>query len=189
MAALLAPIEGAFEYVDGTLTQTAVGEPVEWRPPVGLSTPYAIVGSNSWSDYTVSTTASLLPASAASSTGAMVIARFRGYTGFGDISQFHGYALTVDSGGNWRIVRNSHSPLVLASGSVPPASTYHLALTVSGSTVSAVIGRARVATVDDTTYTEGPAGVGSLGYYPVRFRSFGVEKATVPTASRVTVGT
>jgi hypothetical protein len=56
-AALLRP-----GYVRGVLTQTAAGEPVEWQYPGRSPAPYAIVGRNTWRDYTVSARV-VLPAS------------------------------------------------------------------------------------------------------------------------------
>jgi len=53
--------------------------------------------------------------------------------------------------------------------------TYTLSLTASGVTISARINRGRVATVTNGAYREGPAGLGSLGYYPVRYASLTVR--------------
>jgi hypothetical protein len=50
--------------------------------------------------------------------------------------------------------------------------TYTLSLTTRGTTISAQINGVRVATVSSRAYRYGPAGLGSLGYYPVRYPSF-----------------
>jgi hypothetical protein len=83
MAKMLAPVDGSFGYVHGVLTQTAAGEPVEWKYPGRSPAPYAIVGENTWRDYTVSARV-ILPASARGSPppGALLIARFQGFLVF-----------------------------------------------------------------------------------------------------------
>jgi hypothetical protein len=178
MADMLSPMEGSFGYVNGVLTQTTVGRPVEWGP-VGLSpAPYAIVGQNTWSNYTVSARV-VLPASGAPGTpapGASLIARFQGFTG-SIVSHFRGYELTIRGDGSWQIVANGQIPQTLAAGHVSPAGAYTMALTTSGTTISAQINGKPVATVTSDLYPDGPAGLGSLGYYPVRYPSFTVRPA------------
>jgi hypothetical protein len=49
-----------------------------------------------------------------------------------------------------------------------------MGLTTYNTTISARIDGRRVATVTSRTYRDGPAGLASLGYYPVRYPSFGV---------------
>jgi hypothetical protein len=68
LADMLAPIDGSFGYVHGVLTQTAAGEPVEWQYPGRSPAPYAIIGENTWRDYTVSARV-ILPASGTGSQG------------------------------------------------------------------------------------------------------------------------
>ena len=43
-----------------------------------------------------------------------------------------------------------------------------------GTTISARINGAQVASVTDGAYQDGPAGLASLGYYPVQYPRFGV---------------
>ncbi len=173
-ANMLAPIEGSFGYVHGVLTQTAVGEPVEWHYPGPAPAPYAIVGQNTWHDYTVSARV-VLPRSGTASppTGAALIARFQGFLGT-TISQFRGYELKVRSNGAWQITANGPAPATLASGRVAAAHAYAMSLTTRGTTISARINGARVATVTNRAYRDGPAGLASLGYYPVQYLRFGV---------------
>ena len=52
--------------------------------------------------------------------------------------------------------------------------TYNLSLTTQGATISARINGARVASVTSRTYQNGPAGLASLGYYPVQYFRFRV---------------
>ena len=175
MANMLAPIEGSFGYVHGVLTQTTAGEPVEWQYPGRSPAPYAIVGQNTWRDYTVSARV-ILPASgtAVSAPGAALIARFRGFLGT-TVSQFRGYELKIRSNGAWQIVASGPAAVTLASGSVTAARAYTLSLTTRGTTISAQINGVLVAAVTNRLYRYGPAGLGSLGYYPVLYPSFTVR--------------
>jgi hypothetical protein len=174
MARLLSPVEGSFGYVHGTLTQTTVGQPVEWHYLGPGISPYAVVGDNTWSNYTVSARV-VLPRSTTRSgpPGAGLIARFQGIAG-GLVSQFRGYELTVDSSGAWRLTVNGSASATLASGKVAPGHTYNLSLTTQGSTISARIDGVQVATVTSRAYQNGPAGLASLGYYPVQYPRFSV---------------
>lgn len=175
-ANMLAPVEGSFAYVHGVLTQTAAGEPVEWQHPAGPSpAPYAIIGWNTWRDYTVSARV-ILPASGTASPppGAALIAHFQGFRKAA-VSRFRGYELKVRGDGAWQIVANGQAAVTLASGSVAPARIYTMSLTIRGTTMSAQINGAHVAAVSSRSYRYGPAGLGSLGYYPVRYLSFTVR--------------
>jgi hypothetical protein len=175
LADMLAPIEGSFGYVHGVLTQTAAGEPVEWQYPGRSPAPYAIIGENTWRDYTVSARV-ILPASGTGSQGAALIARFEGFRGSA-VSQFRGYDLRVRGNGAWQIVANGPAALMLASGSVAPARAYALSLTIRGTVISAQINGVLVAAVTNRMYRYGPAGLGSLGYYPVRYPSFTIRSS------------
>jgi hypothetical protein len=99
--------------------------------------PYAIVGQNSWRDYTVSARV-VLPASDAGSPapGACLIARFQGFSR-STLSHFRGYELKVDSSGIWQIVANGPAPVTLASGSVIARDAYAMSLTTSGTSITA----------------------------------------------------
>jgi hypothetical protein len=156
--------------VHGVLTQTAAGEPVEWQYPGRSPAPYAIIGENGWRDYIVSARV-ILPASGTGSQGAALIARFEGFRGSA-VSQFRGYELRVRGNGAWQIVANGPAAVLLASGSVAAARAYALSLTIRGTTITAQINGVVMATVTNRMYRYGPAGLGSLGYYPVRYLSF-----------------
>jgi len=175
MAKMLAPVDGSFGYVHGVLTQTAAGEPVEWKYPGRSPAPYAIVGENTWRDYTVSARV-VLPASARGSPppGAMLIARFQGFRKSA-ISRFRGYELRVRGNGGWQVVANGPATVTLASGRVTAARSYTLSLSTRGSIISAWIDGVLVASVTSRMYRYGPAGLGSLGYYPVRYPGFTVR--------------
>jgi len=106
--------------------------------------------------------------------GAALIARFRGFRRAAT-SQFRGYELTIRGNGAWQVVANGPAAVTLASGIVASGPIYTLSLTTHGTTISAQINGVRVATVSSRAYRYGPAGLGSLGYYPVRYLSFTVR--------------
>jgi hypothetical protein len=121
LADMLAPVEGSFGYVQGVLTLTAAGEPVEWQYPGRSPAPYAIVGQNTWRDYTVSARVILpAPETTFPAPGATLIARFGGFGGT-TLSQFRGYELMIRSKGAWRIVASGPAAVTLASGRVAAA--------------------------------------------------------------------
>jgi hypothetical protein len=175
LASMLAPMDGSFGYVRGVLTQTAAGAPVEWEYLGRAAAPYAIVGADTWRDYTVSARV-VLPASAPGSPppGATLIARFQGFLGT-TVGQFRGYELRVSGSGGWQVLASGPAVVTLASGSVAAARAYTLSLSTRGTAISARIDGVLVAAVTDGAYRDGPAGLGSLGYYPVRYPSFTVR--------------
>ena len=175
MAGMLAPMDGSFEYVNGVLTQTSAGEPVEWHYPGPAPSPYAVIGWNTWRNYKVSATVTLPAATTAGPPpGAMIIARFQGYAK-STVSQFRGYEFAIRRNGTWRLIRNGPQPVTLAAGTVAAAGSYGLSLTANGSQLTARIDGVPVATVASSAFPQGPAGLGSLGYYPVQYRSFTVQ--------------
>jgi hypothetical protein len=174
-ASMLAPMEGSFEYVHGVLTQTAAGQPVKWRSAGPLPAPYAIAGWSTWRDYTVSADVSLPPVPGGRPAGAMLIARFGGYTTATGTCQFLGYTFRIDSTGVWKLAANGPTPVTLASGRVRAAGGYRISLAVHGSTITAAVDGTHVVSVSDSRFREGPAGLGALGYYPVQYRSFTVR--------------
>ena len=175
MANMLAPIEGSFGYVHGVLTQTAAGEPVEWQYPGRSPAPYAIVGQNTWRDYTVSARV-ILPASgtAFSAPGATLIARFRGF--LRDHRQPVPRLRAADPQHRSLADRGqrpgSRDPRIRKRHRRPrlypePHHPWHHHL-------SADQRRPRGA-VTNRMYRYGPAGLGSVGYYPVLYPSFTVR--------------
>ncbi|HEY2519252.1 MAG TPA: hypothetical protein VGJ19_04005 [Streptosporangiaceae bacterium] len=174
MGRLLSPIEGSFGYVHGVLTQTTVNKPVEWHDLGPGIAPYAIAGQNTWRNYTVSARV-VLPRSRTSPSppGAALIARFQGFRRT-TVSHFRGYELKVSSDGTWQLAVNGPAPRTLAAGRVAARHTYAMSLTTRGTTISARINGTRVATVTSRAYRDGPAGLASLGYYPVRYPRFSV---------------
>ena len=74
--------------------------------------------------------------------------------------------------GHWA---SGPAAVTLASGSVTAARAYTLSLITHGTTISAQINGVLVAAVTNRMYRDGPAGLGSLGYYPVLYPSFTVR--------------
>jgi hypothetical protein len=111
---------------------------------------------------------------ASSPPGAALIARFQGFLGT-TVTHFRGYELKVRSDDAWQLTANGPKPVMLASGTVGAAHTYAMSLSTRGTTISARINGARVAIVINRAYRDGPAGLASLGYYPVQYPSFGIS--------------
>ena len=172
---MLSAMEGSFEYVNGVLTQTAAGRPVEWRRPGPSPAPYAVAGWTTWHDYTVSASVSLPPRPGGHRAGAMLIARFGGYTTGTGTCQFLGYTFRIDSTGAWRLAASGLTPVTLASGAVRAASSYRMGLAVHGIAITAAVDGTQVASVSDSRFRAGPAGLGALGYYPVQYTGFTVR--------------
>jgi hypothetical protein len=82
--------------------------------------------------------------------------------------------LKVDSSGAWHLTVNGSAPATLASGKVAASHTYNLSLTTQGTAISARINGVHLATVTNRAYQNGPAGLASLGYYPVQYPHFSV---------------
>jgi hypothetical protein len=168
-ATYLASLEGAFSYepcLGGAsgdcIGQLADQQPVWWQvPTAGLPTPYAIVGSSTWANYTVSARVLFTPSGGTVS----LIGRY-GSQG-GDAALFTGYEFDLQANGQWHITRNSNvaAPQVLTSGSVAalaPDVWYTISFTLNGPHLSAAIDGTTVGhQVTNSRWTEGLAGIGS----------------------------
>src|ERR1022692_5309921 len=135
-------------------------KPIEWT---GDSNPYTIGGGPGWTNYTVA--ADVLLAQAGT---VQVIARAGTQHSFGPAG-INEYYLQLSNTGAWSIVRNNTSDQLatLRSGTVAAPGTgtwHHLALTVSGSTLTAAIDGVTVGSATDGTYSLGMAGLGTSGY-------------------------
>lgn len=132
--------------------------PIYWRSHTGF--PYAVIGDDSWSNAT--TSVNVLFTQAGSSAG--VIGRFSDMGG--GVSNFRGYILNLTDTGSWTLLKNSVSAgvSVLASGTVaaPGTGTWHkLSITTNGSTITADIDGAQIASVTDSdpNYATGISGI------------------------------
>ena len=182
----LSQMQGAFEVEPCAggrsgqcVQQQAPVQPIEWD---SNASPFTIGGYPSWSNYTVSADAFIAQAGAV-----QLIGRAGSQVGYYPPAA-SGYYLQLSSTGAWQVVRSNSSGTLttLASGTVaaPGTGTWqHLALTFSGSTISAAINGTTVGTVTDSTYASGMVGFGTSGYQTDQFDNLSVTTAGGPTAS------
>ena len=88
------------------------------------------------------------------------------------------YTVSARGNGAWQVVADGPA-VTLASGSAAAARAYTLSLSTRGSIISARIDGVPVATVTNRMYRYGPAGLGSFGYYPVRYPGFTVRPQAI----------
>jgi hypothetical protein len=124
--------------------------------PGNVGTPYTLIGSADWTDYTVSVDVLL-----ESSGSADVIGRF---------TNSSGYWFSATDTGQWQIANNGgvmpDNPAVLASGTGPALGTngwHTLALSMKGTTLTGSVDGTVVGTATDSSYQSGPAGL-SVGF-------------------------
>jgi hypothetical protein len=188
---LLDPQDGAFELApctapDGATTcteQTAAGQPVLWSPDAGRH-PFAVIGSD-WGSYTTSADVMVPQAGSAGLIGryravAASKGTFDGYVF--DVSTSGTFSLTVNNGGAAADTQSGQRQLaaprrtVLARGRVPfaPGTWHTLSLSISGTAVTGSVDGAQVASVTDSTLTDGMPGIEAGGWYPAYFSNLSV---------------
>jgi O-glycosyl hydrolase len=164
-AEYLMDMQGAFEVAacgggrsGRCVRQMSEQAPIYWTSQ--LAEPYALLGDVSWTNYTVSSDVML-----ERSGYAELIGRASAYP-----HEFPGnldaYYFRVTENGSWSILSNSTSGTVrtLASGSVSTLGTgrwHTLALTFSGSTITATIDGTAVGSANDATWRAGQVGYGT----------------------------
>jgi Glycosyl hydrolase family 59/Ricin-type beta-trefoil lectin domain/Galactocerebrosidase, C-terminal lectin domain len=180
----LSQVQGAFEV--GPCAGGRSGQCVQQRAPVkpiewdSNANPFTIGGSPNWANYTVSADALI------SQPGAVqLFGRAGSQIGYYPPAA-SGYYLQLADNGSWQVVRSNSSGALttLASGSVAAPGTgswQHLALTFSGSTITAAINGSNVATVNDSTYGSGMVGFGVNGYQTDQFDNLSVTPGSGPT--------
>ena len=135
--------------------------------------PLSLLGSKNWSDYKVSTVGRT------NGTGANETIAVYGRCGHSfAFSAAGGYVLQISPAtGMWTLATGNTHERVLAHGACPgsPSCTGWIELEIAmvGSTIIASIGGKTVATVTDTTFSNGMAGLGS-GWHPSWFQRFAV---------------
>jgi hypothetical protein len=164
--------------------QQAPAQPIEWDPN---SAPYTVGGDLSWANYTVSVDVLLEQAGAVRLMGRVGTQQYFGPAGINE------YYLQVANTGAWSIVRNNTSGtlITLASGTTTALGTgswHHLALTFSGSTITAAVDGATVRTVTDATYPSGMVGLGTGGYQTDEFDNLSVTPGSGPATGRIVAG-
>ena len=134
--------------------QMSPQKPITWD---ALSDPHALLGDVSWSNYTVSSDVLLEQPGYAELIGR---ANAQDY---GSTGQLNAYHLRVSDTGTWSILTSNTNGSVstLAHGTTTALGTnrwHTLALTFSGTTVTAVIDGSTVGSADDRTWAAGQAG-------------------------------
>jgi hypothetical protein len=176
----LSQVQGAFEVEPCAggrggqcVQQQAPVQPIEWD---SNANPFTIGGSPNWSNYTVSADALIEQPGAV-----QLIGRAGSQVGYYPPSASE-YYLQLSNTGAWQVVRGNSSgqTTTLASGTVsaPGTGTWqHLALTFSGTTITAAINGTTVTTVTDGTYGSGMVGFGTNGYQTDQFDNLSVTPA------------
>ncbi|MFI0815393.1 ricin-type beta-trefoil lectin domain protein [Streptomyces sp. NPDC021098] len=153
--------QGAFEEVGcgggrggKCVRQMSPQKPITWD---ALSDPHALLGDVGWSNYTVSSDVMLEQPGYAELIGR---ANAQDYNSTGGLN---GYHLRVSDTGAWSILNTNTGGNVstLARGTLaaPGTNRWHtLALTFSGTTITAVIDGATVGSVNDRTWAGGQIG-------------------------------
>jgi hypothetical protein len=130
--------------------------------PIGWATPhnaYTLLGTNDWTDYTVTVDVMF-----EHSGSAEIIGRF-GARDYYNTGWIDAYYLSVTDGGAWSILRNHNSDgqfVTLAQGNVAALGLdqwHTIALGLKGTTLSASIDGTPVGSADDSMYAAGPAGL------------------------------
>jgi hypothetical protein len=175
--------QGAFESVacaagraGNCVQQMSAQAPVTWDT---LSDPYALLGDLGWSNYTVSSDVLL-----SASGYVQLIGRATTQHSFGPAG-IDAYYLRVTDAGQWSIIRNdvNNSLTTLRSGSVPALGTgrwHTLALSFSGSTITARIDGTAVASVTDATWSVGQVGYGTSQGETAQFDNLSVTATSGP---------
>ena len=135
--------------------QMSAQAPITWDP---LTDPHALLGELGWSNYTVSSDVMLEKPGYAELIGR---AGTQSYSGAAGLNAYH---LRVSDTGNWSILNSNTNGNVatLAHGTVAALGTnrwHTLALTFSGSTITAAVDGATVGSANDSTW-----GAGQVGY-------------------------
>ena len=119
-------------------------------------------GDGTWTDYTVGADVCLTQPY----TSAGLVGRFARHGSQLDVGHFDGYLFDLSTTGAWRLVRNDHTPAdvrVLASGRLTGAAGvgrwHRMVLALAGGAITASVDGQRVATVTDSAWTGGLAGI------------------------------
>jgi hypothetical protein len=181
-AKYLADMQGAFEVSACTgrtgrcVRQMSPRAPITWDD---LSDPYALLGDLGWSNYKVSSDVLMESAGYVE-----VIGRASWQHAFGPAG-LDAYYLRISNTGAWSLIRNTvDNPMtVLRSGTTtaPGLNTWHnLALTFSGSTLTAALDGATLATLTDATWATGQIGLGTSQTETAQFDNLSVTAVAGP---------
>ena len=182
-AKYLSDMQGAFEVstcgagrAGKCVRQMSPRAPITWDT---LSDPYALLGDLGWFNYKVSTDVLLEQAGYAE-----VIGRASTQHSFGPAG-LDAYYLRVSNTGTWTLYRNdvNNTMTSLRSGTVAALGTntwHNVALTFSGTTLTAQIDNATVATLTDAVWTAGQVGIGTSQGETAQFDNLSVTSVAGP---------
>jgi hypothetical protein len=182
-AKYLADMQGAFEVTacgagraGRCVRQMSPRAPITWDD---LSDPYALLGDVGWSNYKVSSDVLLESAGYAE-----VIGRATWQHAFGPAG-LDAYYLRVSNTGAWSVIRNTvDNPMtVVRSGTTTALGTgtwHNVALTFSGSTLTAQLDGATLATLTDTSWSVGQVGLGTSQGETAQFDNLNVTAVAGP---------
>ncbi|MFG1603716.1 ricin-type beta-trefoil lectin domain protein [Actinoplanes sp. NPDC049265] len=170
-------MQGSYEVRDCTgsrtgkcLQQVTPAQPINWQDD---SDAYTLIGDPAWTDYTVATDVNLRQAGTVTLLG-------RAGTQLRPQSRQAAYQLRISDTGAWSIARHSASRDVtttLASGTRAALGlgTWHrIALSMSGSHLTATADGVTLGAADDTAIGAGQAGVGVVGYQTDQFDNLSI---------------
>ncbi|SCF27355.1 RICIN domain-containing protein [Micromonospora mirobrigensis] len=185
-ARLLSDMQGAFEVTacgggrgGRCVRQMSPRAPITWDT---LSDPYALLGDVGWSNYKVSADTLLEQAGYTE-----IIGRAGTQHAFGPAG-LNAYYLRLSNTGAWSLLRNNtdNAMVAIRSGTVaaPGTNTWHnLALTFSGSTITAQIDGATVGTATDATWATGQVGLGTSQGETAQFDNLSVTAVAGPPST------
>lgn len=174
-AKYLSDMQGSFETAPckgrsgQCVRQMAAQQPIEWQDD---SDAFALLGDVDWKNYTVSSDVYL------EQSGTVEL---MGRVGDQQRPQSHqaGYFLRVADTGKWSVVKSDTSGRLttLADGTTRALGTrswHKLALSFSGTTLTASVDGKPVGAVDDSAYASGQVGIGVVGYQTDEFDNLSV---------------
>jgi hypothetical protein len=170
-------IEGAFEvenclggHTGKCLQQEITTLPTKWGG-AAITNPISVIGDPSWSDYQVTVDALLQHPGTVDLVGRL---SRQDEVGGGAL----GYHFQVSDSGTWQMFTQNATVqnTVLASGTIsfPLGSWMTLALSFTGSTVTAFANETQVASVTDTTYAKGNVALSTSQWNDAQFDNFSV---------------
>ncbi|WP_084316147.1 RICIN domain-containing protein [Actinospica robiniae] len=160
--------------------QMAAQAPISWDNP---SNPYTTLGDLSWTNYTVSAYALMNQAGAV-----QLLGRVGSQHPF-SVAGIDEYYLQLSNTGAWQIVKNDYNGTLttLASGTVTAPGTgswSQLALSFSGTKITAAINGTTVGSATDASYSHGQVGLGVNGWQTDEFANLSITPiGTNPVAA------
>ncbi|GLZ28633.1 galactosylceramidase [Lentzea sp. NBRC 105346] len=171
-ARYLADQHGSFEVVPCTgrtgkcVRQMAPIKVIPWQQ--NSATPYALIGDNSLSDYTISSDVLFEQAGSVSLLGR------HGDRDYWEVGRINAYYFRVSDTGAWALLRGRTNGALdtLASGTrarLGVGTWHNLSVSFAGSTITARVDGAVVGSAVDGTYRSGPGGLQVGGWRNVQF--------------------